>query len=76
MTQQEKLKYVICPECCGSCCTMIAEQCPWGYDEVTYPCEFCDGEGDDEVTYPCEFCDGEGEFEESDYIIMKLQGAV
>ena len=61
MTQQEKLKYVICPECCGSCCTMIAEQCPWGYDEVTYPCEFCDGEG---------------EFEESDYIIMKLQGAV
>lgn len=56
------LGYVMCPECCGHGEIMIAEYCPYS--------------GHKEVMHMCEFCDSEGQFEEADYIIMKLAGEV
>ncbi len=53
--------YVDCPECCGTGKQMVAEMWPTGHTEVWHDCEFCEG------------C---GNFEESDYLIMKLEGKV
>ena len=54
-------KYVPCPECRGEGKQMIARMYPTGHTECWEDCDFCDGEGD---------------FEEADYIIMKLEGKV
>lgn len=53
---------VDCPECRRNPGQELhAEQGPYGYMEVWYPCSFCEGNG---------------YFLESDYIIMKLEGQV
>lgn len=57
----EEIKYIKCPDCRGRGELLFAEQDPGGYHEVWRPCEFCDGHGD---------------FEEDDYLILKLEGKV
>lgn len=57
----ETMKYIDCPDCDGSGEQMIARLYPNGHTECWEPCEFCEGEG---------------RFEESDYLILKLQGKV
>ena len=52
---------VDCPECNGEGEVMIARLYPSGHTECWDPCEFCDGEGN---------------FDEADFIIMKLEGLV
>ena len=59
----EIIKYIDCPECNGEGKQMIARMYPSGHIECWEDCEFCDG-------------DGEGNFEEEDYLILKLQGKV
>lgn len=55
------ITYVYCPECGGEGKQMHGELRPTGHAEVWRPCEFCDGLGD---------------FEEADYLVMKLAGTV
>ena len=55
------IKYIDCPECHGAGEQMIARMYPSGHTECWEPCEFCDGEGN---------------FEEADYLILKLEGKV
>ena len=55
------IKYYNCPDCGGTGETMMAHMYPTGHTEVWSKCEFCEGEG---------------RFEESDYLIMKLEGIV
>jgi DnaJ-class molecular chaperone len=55
----EELKYVVCPDCDGSGEQMEAHQRPWGYSEVHVECKYCEGAG---------------QFEEGDYLVMKLAG--
>ena len=55
------IKYIDCPECHGAGEQMHGELWPTGHHEVWEPCEFCDGEGN---------------FEEADYLILKLEGKV
>lgn len=50
-----------CPDCKGRGEVLEAHQRPWGHSEVL-------------VT--CELCEGNGYFDETDYIILKLQGKV
>ena len=57
----EKTKYVFCPECRGRGEQMEARMYPSGHTEVWVICEFCEGEG---------------QFEEADYLIMRLEGKV
>lgn len=54
-------KYINCPECDGSGTQLVAELWPTGPTEVWHDCDFCQGEG---------------RFEESDYLMMKLEGSV
>ena len=56
-----ELKYVDCPECAGDGELMEAHMYPSGHTEVWVECKFCEGIGN---------------FEESDYLIMKLEGKV
>lgn len=55
------VKYIDCPECSGEGQQMVARMYPSGHTEVWEDCEFCNSEGS---------------FEESDYLIMKLEGRV
>ena len=55
------IKYIVCPSCGGTGEQMVAKLYPQGHTEVWESCDFCDGEGD---------------FEEADYIMMKLEGKV
>jgi len=57
----EEIKYVTCPDCRGRGSNLEPHQRPWGYSEVEVDCEFCEGEG---------------QFEEEDYLILKLEGKV
>jgi hypothetical protein len=57
----ESIKYIPCPVCCGR---------GWNIEGRLYP------SGHTEEQVQCEFCEGEGQFEESDYLIMKLEGRV
>ncbi len=54
-------KYVLCPNCGGEGTVMEARLYPSGHTEIWVDCEFCYGYG---------------QFEEADYIIMKLEGKV
>jgi DnaJ-class molecular chaperone len=56
-------KEYMCPVCNGYGGVMIARMYPSGHTECWEP-------------EPCDFCEGEGQFEESDYLIMKLEGIV
>ena len=56
-----ELNYVDCPECRGRGEQMEARMYPSGHTEVWVICEFCEGEG---------------QFEEADYLIMRLEGKV
>lgn len=58
---KDGITYIYCPECGGEGQTMIAKLYPSGHTECWVPCELCDGEGD---------------FEEADYLVMKLAGEV
>ena len=53
--------YHDCPECNGSGEQMIARMYPSGHTECWEPCEFCEGEG---------------QFEEDDFLVMRLEGKV
>jgi len=55
------IKYIPCPECSGQGEQMHGELWPTGHHEVWSDCEFCEGEG---------------QFEEADYLILKLEGKV
>ncbi len=57
----DQIKYIDCPECRGIGNGIELQQTPWGYNEITIDCDFCEGTG----------C-----FEESDYLVMKLEGIV
>ena len=54
-------KVVICPGCRGRGELIEGRLYPSGHTEVLVPCELCDGVG---------------EFDEDEYIIMKLAGEV
>lgn len=58
---KDGIVYVYCPECGGEGTQMIARMYPTGHTEINVTCDFCDGEGD---------------FEEADYLILKLEGKV
>ena len=55
------MKHYDCPECNGRGEQMIARMYPTGHTECWEPCEFCEGEGN---------------FEEEDFLILKLEGKV
>jgi len=50
-----------CPECYGTGEVMIARLYPSGYTECWESCEFCEGEG---------------EFDEDDFLVLRLEGKV
>ena len=58
---KDGITYIYCPACGGDGRQMTAKLYPTGHTEVWETCDFCNGEGD---------------FEESDYIVMKLSGEV
>ena len=58
---KDNITYVYCPECRGDGKIMVAKLYPSGHSECWETCDFCNGEGD---------------FEEAEYIIMKLAGKV
>ena len=58
---KENIIYVKCPDCYGEGRIMIAKMYPSGHTECWENCEFCNGDGD---------------FEEADYLIMRLEGKV
>lgn len=57
----DQIKYIECPECQGEGKVMVARLYPSGHTECWDPCEFCEGAG---------------RFDESDYLMMKLEGIV
>ena len=57
----DQIKYIDCPKCQGFGEQMNARMYPSGHTENWEECEFCEGEG---------------RFEESDYLMMKLEGIV
>jgi DnaJ-class molecular chaperone len=58
---KDGIAYVYCPECGGEGRQMHGVMYPSGHHEIWLPCEFCEGEGD---------------FEEADYLVLKLEGKV
>lgn len=58
---KDGITYIYCPECGGEGKQMIAKLYPSGHTECWEHCKLCDGEGD---------------FEEADYLVMKLAGEV
>jgi DnaJ-class molecular chaperone len=57
----DELKLIACPGCRGSGELIEYRLYPSGHTEVLIPCELCDGVG---------------EFEEDEYIVMRLEGSV
>lgn len=57
----ETIKYIPCPDCNGYGRQMYGKLYSSGHTEVW------------EI---CEFCEGEGQFEEADYLILKLEGKI
>ncbi len=60
-TQTDEPEYIDCPECRGEGRLIEGRLYPNGHTEVWVKCEFCEGEGN---------------FEEADFILMKLAGEV
>lgn len=54
-------KYIDCPDCRGEGRVMVPRLYPHGHTECWESCEFCEGEGN---------------FEEQDYLILRLEGKI
>jgi len=61
MMKTEYTRYIQCTECGGLGQQMTAKMYPSGHTEIWEDCEICEGMG---------------EFEEADYLVLKLEGRV